>query len=47
MLVSEPEKKADIRTRNAIEVKRIQRGISFNLSFPNKDLRYEECVQEI
>jgi hypothetical protein len=47
MLVSDPEKKADIRTRKAIEAKRIQRGISFNLSYPNKDLRCEECVQEI
>ena len=35
--VSEPEKKADISTKNAIRLKSIQRGISFNLEFPMKD----------
>ena len=47
MLVSEPEKKADIRTKKAIEANRIQRGISFNLAYPKKDLRCKKCVQVI
>tara|TARA_B100001778_G_C18332030_1_gene513511 strand:- start:590 stop:703 length:114 start_codon:yes stop_codon:yes gene_type:complete len=34
MLVSEPEKKADISTRKAIDAKSIQRGISLNLVHP-------------
>jgi len=40
MLVSEPEKKAEKSTSNAIELKRIQRGISFNLKGPKKGMRY-------
>ena len=47
MLVSEPEKKADISTRNAIDARRIQRGISLNLDYPREDLRCEEYVQVI
>ena len=47
MLVSEPEKKADINTKKAIDAKRIHRGISFNLRYPNQDFRCEKCVQEI
>jgi|TARA_B100000902_G_C27258533_1_gene889328 hypothetical protein len=40
MLVSEPEKKAEKSTSNAIALKRIQRGISFNLKGPKKGMRY-------
>ena len=47
MLVSEPEKNADISTNNAIDTKRIQRGISLNLDYPREDLRCEEYVQVI
>ena len=47
MLVSEPEKKADINTKKAIDAKRIHRGISFNLRYPYQDFRCEKCVQEI
>jgi|TARA_X000000368_G_C22537031_1_gene496067 hypothetical protein len=47
MLVSEPEKKADISTKNAIKARRIQSGISLNLKYPRKDLRCEEYVQVI
>tara|TARA_B100001057_G_C22799666_1_gene931023 strand:- start:305 stop:448 length:144 start_codon:yes stop_codon:yes gene_type:complete len=47
MLVSEPEKKADIRTKKAIDANRIHRGISFNLAYPKQDLRCKKCVQVI
>ena len=43
--VSEPEKKADIITRKAINAKRIQRGISFNLTCSQGRKRCEKSVQ--
>tara|TARA_B100001175_G_C18989198_1_gene393524 strand:+ start:201 stop:344 length:144 start_codon:yes stop_codon:yes gene_type:complete len=47
MLVSEPEKNADIRTRKAIDANRIQMGISFNLGYLKEDLRCKKYVQVI
>ena len=47
MLVSDPEKKADINTKKAIDARRIHRGISFNLRYPNQDCRCEKRIQEI
>tara|TARA_Y100000768_G_scaffold96039_1_gene69890 strand:- start:551 stop:766 length:216 start_codon:yes stop_codon:yes gene_type:complete len=47
MPVSEPEKNADISTRNAIERRRIQRGISLNLKCPVKDLGCMNNIQLI
>tara|TARA_B100001057_G_C22316569_1_gene744092 strand:+ start:28 stop:183 length:156 start_codon:yes stop_codon:yes gene_type:complete len=47
MPVSEPEKNADISTRNAIERSRIQRGISLNLNYPREDLECKNIVQVI
>jgi hypothetical protein len=47
MLVSEPEKNADISTRNAIAARRIHSGISLNLIYPQGDLRCEKYVQVI
>ena len=44
--VSEPEKKADIITRKAINAKRIQRGISFNLTCSQGRKRCEKSVQQ-
>ena len=47
MLVSEPEKNADMSTKNAIAARRIQRGISLNLIHPYEDRRCEKYVQVI